>query len=206
MLVVLGGTFDPVHLGHISIATQVREQLDVATVQLMPCAQPVHRHPTNAQASDRLAMLELAVAGHVGLQVNGLELQRGGQSYTVDTLRLLREQTDDTLIFVTGSDAFNGFATWKEPEQILSLANLVICHRPDVPINEDLYANRRIFSIDALKNSSQGKIYAMPVRESPCSSTAVRKAIEQGKQPTDCLTASVLHYITERNLYRSHGA
>ena len=206
MIAILGGTFDPVHLGHISIANQVRQQLGLEQLQLMPCAQPVHRQPAFATASNRLAMLRLALAEHTGLQVNEIELQRGGKSYMVDSLQQLREQTSEPLALVIGADAFNHFNSWRQPEQILALANLVVCCRPGVHIAADLFADARVDSVEQLLAAPHGKIHVITVNENPCSSTAVRTAIAQGGAPADCLPSSVLHYISEHNLYRSHGA
>lgn len=206
MIGVLGGTFDPVHLGHISIALEVAERLQLESLQLVPCHLPVHRDPAHGNSEDRLAMLELAVADHPELQLNDLEIRRGGHSYSVDTLGQLRQQKHTSLVFIMGSDAFNGFLTWKEPQQILSLASLVVCHRPGVPINPDIFAERQITSIEQFAEADHGKILSLAVEENPCASTSVRQSLDRGELPTDCLHPSVLHYIEERNLYRRQGA
>ncbi len=206
MIGMLGGTFDPVHLGHISIALEVAERLQLESLQLVPCHLPVHRDPAHGNPEDRLAMLELAVADYPELQINDLEIRRGGQSYTVDTLKQLRQQNDSSMVFIMGSDAYNGFLDWREPEQILSLASLVVCHRPGVPINPDIFAERQVTSIAEFTAAQQGMILSLAVEENPCASTSVRQSLIRGKLPTDCLHPSVLHYIEERNLYRRQGA
>ena len=206
MIGMLGGTFDPVHLGHISIALEVAERLQLKSLQLVPCHLPVHRNPAHGKTEDRLAMLELAVADHPELQINDLEIRRGGQSYTVDTLSQLRQQNKGSMVFIMGSDAFNGFLDWREPERILSLASLVVCHRPGVRLNPEIFRDRQVTSLEQFAATGHGKILSLVVEENPCSSSAVRQSLAEGELPTDCLHPSVLHYIEERNLYRRQGA
>ncbi|MFA9420257.1 MAG: nicotinate (nicotinamide) nucleotide adenylyltransferase, partial [Gammaproteobacteria bacterium] len=155
---ILGGTFDPIHKGHLQIAEQVLSQLGLDEIHFMPCANPVHRDMPRANNADRLQMIKLAIAGHPGFRLNTLELDRGGQSYMIDTLRQICDQGQfDRIYLVLGADAFNIFHGWKSPHEILALANLVICRRPGIEFNWSNYSNLRVDSIQALKCQVQEK-------------------------------------------------
>ncbi|MDH3859545.1 MAG: nicotinate-nicotinamide nucleotide adenylyltransferase, partial [Gammaproteobacteria bacterium] len=119
MIGILGGTFDPVHEGHFHIAMQVLNRLGLEQVQFVPCALPVHRDEPHASASERCAMIELMIADEVAFVLNTLELDRGGLSFMIDSLREIRVETGSTLVLVLGADAFNDFASWKAPHEIL---------------------------------------------------------------------------------------
>ena len=202
MIGILGGTFDPVHLGHIHIATQVVQRLGLQQLQFMPCAQPVHRNLPHASNEQRCRMIELALRDHESMRLNRLELERDGPSYSVDSLRELRQQTSAVLLLVLGVDAFNGFAGWKAPEEILSLAHLVVCGRPGFTLDTGLFAEHRVESAQALSQRDAGAILALPIEEIDCSSSRVRAELLRGHTPRQYLPAAVADYIDEHNLYR----
>ena len=132
-LAILGGTFDPVHYGHLRAADEVRKALDLPAVRLVPAALPPHREAPLTAARDRVAMLDLAVREFPGLVVDTREIARGGKSYTVDTLRELRsEQPGMPLLLVVGADAFQGLSTWHEWRSIFDLAHVVVVPRPGI--------------------------------------------------------------------------
>ena len=130
---VLGGTFDPIHVGHLAIAEQARDGLDLEEVCFVPAGAPwMKASQSLSSAQDRLYMVRKAVENNPFFRVSTVELERSGPSYTVDTLRELQEEygPDARLFFVLGIDAFARFGEWKEPEEILALATLVVVDRP----------------------------------------------------------------------------
>ncbi|CAN0599975.1 unnamed protein product, partial [Ectocarpus sp. 12 AP-2014] len=128
MHVIYGGTFDPIHNGHLRLAIELKERLGVGEISLVPCHMPPHRDDPGAGSGLRLRLLAMAVEGEPGLLVDDRELQREGASYTADTLRQLRSQLGDQepLVMVVGTDAFAGFDRWREWEQIPQLAHVVV--------------------------------------------------------------------------------
>ena len=131
---MVGGTFDPVHLGHLAMAEAAADCARLDEVLLLPAAVPPHRSAAQAPATDRLEMCRLAVRGHPRLKVSDLELHRPGPSYTVDTLKLLsRQRPRDQLFLVLGWDAARDLKSWREPERVLELARLVVVTRPGWP-------------------------------------------------------------------------
>lgn len=199
---ILGGTFDPVHLGHLHLARQVYSQLGLQQLQFMPCSIPVHRQQPRASASQRCAMLELAIESQPGFELNPLELERGGPSYSIDSLRLIRRDTDATLVLVMGTDAFNGFASWKDPGGILQLAHLVVCHRPGVTPTRDLYQDRLVASSEHLAAAAAGSIMMLEIDANDCSSSGVRELLAAGDTTNRCLDPAIADYIKRHHLYR----
>lgn len=132
MIGVLGGTFDPVHFGHLRPALEVRQALGLEELRLIPLRQAVHRSQPQASPEQRLAMLRLAVQGAEGLRIDDRELRRVGESYTYDTLVDLRAESGPAvgLCLLVGADAFRGFLSWHRPDDILSLAHLIVMRRP----------------------------------------------------------------------------
>lgn len=128
---IVGGTFDPIHLGHVAMAEAAADCAGLDLVLLVPAAEPPHRAPAAAPAADRLEMARLAAAGHPRLAVSDVELRRPGPSYTVDTLRVLTaERPGDELHLVLGADAARDLRTWRAPDEVLRLARLVVVSRP----------------------------------------------------------------------------
>ena len=202
MIGILGGTFDPVHEGHFHLATQVHTRLGLEQVQFMPCAVPVHRSQPHASATDRCAMIELMIADQAAFALNTLELDRSGPSYSVDSLRQIREQCDATLVMVVGADAFNDFASWKSPQEILRLAHLAVCYRPGFEVDQNIFSQHRVETTRELVEQPTGAILMLEVDAIDCSSSAVRAALETGNLPGRCLHLAVASYIDKHNLYR----
>lgn len=208
MLGILGGTFDPIHLGHTHIANQVIKRLDLEQVQFMPCALPVHRGSPHASASQRCEMIELAISANPGFALNRLELQREGPSYMIDSLRSLRQEQaragdDRQLALILGADAFNGFAAWKSPADILEIAHLVVCCRPGYVVDEQLFAAHRVDHADELRQRRSGGILLLAVDAIDCSASELRTALRQGLATDQYLDAAVARYIDQHNLYRN---
>jgi nicotinate-nucleotide adenylyltransferase len=205
---ILGGTFDPIHLGHTHIASQVVARLGLQRLQFMPCALPVHRGSPHASAQQRCEMIELAIENTPAFSLNRIELQRDGPSYTIDSLRRIRQNAGfrpgtDCLVLILGADAFNGFADWKSPRQILELAHLVICCRPGVEVDADLFAAHRVATPEQLRERNAGAILVLAVDAPDCSSSMVRGVLQQGLSARQYLCAAVADYIDEHNLYRN---
>ena len=203
MIGILGGTFDPIHKGHLHIAEAVLSSLDLAQLQFIPSANQVHRDTPGGTAHQRCEMIELAIAGRSRFTLNTLELDRGGPSYTVDTLQALSETTTSALLMIIGADAFNCFMDWKSQDRILSLCNLIVCHRPDIVVERTIYSTRWVDSLEQLAASKAGAIFNFKVDDCSCSSSDIRLAVNEGFIHSPCLNEDVADYIQSNNLYRS---
>lgn len=211
-LVLMGGTFDPIHHGHLRLALEVRELLGVESLQLVPSATPVHRAATQVSAQDRLAMLRLAVASESGLEVDPCEIERDSASYTALTLAHKRQQigADRPLCWVMGADSFLTFLNWREPETILSLAHLVVINRPGYPLAPslpllDLMAERQTFQVGDLAVKPAGSILMWTLPELEVSATAVRDLIAAGRSPRYLIPDLVWDYIKTHQLYGANA-
>jgi len=201
---ILGGTFDPVHKGHLQIAEQVLSLLGLDELHFLPCANPVHRDLPQASNADRLQMIKLAIADCTRFRLNTLELERGGQSYMIDSLRQICNQGQfDRVYLVLGVDAFNDFQGWKSPDEILQLVHLLVCRRPGFDLNWSNYAKYRVDSVRALKDRKHGGILALDIDESPCSSSCIKQQLQNSvsAQTLDCLPEAVQQFIMSNHLY-----
>ena len=205
MIGIFGGTFDPIHNGHTHIARAAASVLRLGQMHFVPCAQPVHRAPPRATVEQRCAMIDLAIADEPLMQLNRLEVERGGPSYTVDTLREFRRRHERGLVLLLGADAFNGFESWKHPDEVLRLANLVICIRPGTEVDRECYADRRVQTAEDLLRHPAGAILVLEVEAPDCSSSGVRAALDNGEIPLYCLHPAVADYIRQQRIYRSPG-
>ncbi|HEX3125037.1 MAG TPA: nicotinate-nucleotide adenylyltransferase, partial [Rhodanobacteraceae bacterium] len=188
-IAILGGTFDPVHNGHLRVAWEAGEALD-ADVRLMPAYVPPHRPPPIASAAQRVRLLRAALAGQARLQLDERELQRNAPSYTVETLREMRDEFGlvRPLILLIGADAFAGLPSWHEWRALFDLAHIAVLTRPghglDVP--DELHAEiepRRAASARDLQASAAGKVLGVPVTPLEISASAVRALLAQGREP-----------------------
>jgi len=190
---VLGGTFDPVHTGHVTVASQCRERLGLTEVLLVPSYLPPHRQPPAAPAADRLVMTRLATAGVEGVGVDDLEVRRGGVSFAVETLRELRQRDPGSdVVLLLGEDAALEFGSWHAPEEIGRLARLAVFNRgAEARPRRDALA-RAGLPVDTI---------LLEVESPPVSATEVRRRLGTGEELKGMLHASVLEYIRERGLY-----
>lgn len=210
--VLYGGTFDPVHLGHVAVACAARDALE-ATVAFMPAADPPHRAPPGAGAADRAAMLELAIAGEAGLALDLRELRREGRSWTVDTLRALRAEIGDDapVALLVGADSFAALPTWKSWRELFGLAHFVVAGRdgsPDdaglVPELAEVVAGRVAVSSDALRSLPAGRVLHLRQPLFPHSASEVRARIAAGLPWGALVPARVAAYIRAHRLYGGH--
>jgi len=214
---LLGGTFDPVHYGHLRLADDVRAALALPEVRLIPAGDPPHRSAPNASASDRLAMLELARVEFPGLAVDPREIDRGGKSYTVLTLEALRaEDSRRPLLWIIGADALIGLPQWHRWRELFDLAHLVVAERPGILLDHALPAalapewKARLISDPALlREQPFGAIYRQRVTPQPISASAIRATIARGGDSVagvrGLLPDGVLAYIGRHGLYRVHS-
>ena len=196
-IVVFGGTFNPVHNGHMYLAQQFENLLKAQRVLLIPTFVPPHKRvPDLASAKDRLAMCRLACA-ETTYEASDLEIRRGGASYTSDTLlELKRENPDAEIYFITGEDMFLTLDRWHESEQIYSLAT--ICAAPR---SEDGLERLQAYA-DRLKKRG-AKVILQNIDYLPISSTMVRHAVQQGRDISALVPSGVAQYIEENGLYRN---
>lgn len=212
LLVLYGGTFDPVHNGHLAIACAARDLLGVP-VHLMPAADPPHRAAPGADAATRAALLDLAVAGEAGLHVDRRELQRVGRSWTVDTLRALRGSAPERPVaLLLGADGFRGLPQWKEWRALFALAHFVVAERAGDPLDRDLpaalaecLAGRWTTDPGDLRAVPAGRVLRLRQPLSPESATEVRRRIAAGEPWQVMVPAAVAARITTDGLY-AHGA
>ena len=206
--VLYGGTFDPVHEGHLAIPRSARDALE-ATVHLMPAADPPHRAPPGASARDRVAMLRLALRGEPGLALDLRELGREGRSWTVDTLRALREGVGSAapVALLVGADSFAGLPQWKEWEALFGLAHFVVASRDGTPL-EDLPAplarvleGRRAASAQALREAPAGQVWCLRQPLHPQSASDIRARIAGGRPWRHLVPDAVAAYIQAGGLY-----
>ena len=203
--VLYGGTFDPVHCGHLAVARAARDALDT-TVALMPAADPPHRAAPGAAAPQRVAMLELAIAGETGLALDTRELHRDGPSWTVDTLRALRAEIGDdvAVALLVGADGFAALPTWKEWRALFALAHFVLAERTAAAWLPELaaaVAGREAGSPDALRSAAAGRVLRLHQPLFPHSATEVRARIAAGRDWEALVPAPVAGYIRAHGLY-----
>jgi nicotinate-nucleotide adenylyltransferase len=203
MIGILGGTFDPIHNGHLQIANQVFSALKLDQIQFMPCAIPVHRMQPQTPSIHRQKMIEIALSEYEYFEINTLELERNGLSYTVDSLKKIRQCSSTPLALILGADAFNGFPGWKLPDEILAMANIVVCQRPRVEINYDQFQDHWVTSAENFLTSATGSIFKLKIDELDCSSSQVRKSLAAGESVDHWLRPGIASYIQSNQLYRS---
>ncbi len=212
---ILGGTFDPVHYGHLHLAQDIRRALALPQVRLVPAGDPPHRGGPAATAADRIAMLELAVRESPGLLVDPREVERGGKSYTVLTLEELRaEGAARPTLLCLGADAFHGLPTWHRWHDVFRLAHVVVAVRPGIDFDGDMPAalgrewlSRRVTDPAVLHSTPAGAIYRQAVTPWPISATQIRMQLARGElgraAVVQLLPPAVLAYIDLHRLYLS---
>lgn len=204
---IFGGTFDPVHFGHLRPVLEVLEELSLAEVRLIPVHVPPHRDTPSVSSAERLELLRLAVAGVPGLVVDDRETRRPGPSYTVDTLADLRgEFPHRSLCLILGMDSFLGLPSWHRWQELTRYAHLVVLDRPGCApptsgVLADWLAERRIETPEPLRTSSAGAVYFHPVTQLDISATMIRRLIAAGRLPRFLVPEAVWRRITEQGLY-----
>jgi nicotinate-nucleotide adenylyltransferase len=207
MIGVFGGTFDPIHYGHLRPVEEVMHALALEQVCYVPARQPPHRPPPVASIEQRLHMVELALAGKPGFYIDQRELERPGPSYTVDTLESLRaEFSARCLCLIMGFDAFLGIESWHRWPRLLELAHIVIMHRPggwesSVKGLPGWVQTRLCQDRTQLIGKPAGLLLVQAVTPQPISASELRVAIATGESVQDLLPETVWRYIRENKLY-----
>ena len=205
---VLGGTFDPVHYGHLRTALEVRDYLQISDFRFLPAGSPPHRSDPVTDGRHRLAMLGLAFSIDCGFRIDQRELNRDGPSYMTDTLRDMRAEVGHApLILVVGQDCASTLDSWYQWREIFLLAHLVIMTRPgdagnySTDLDHEL-GGRRIGSLSDLHNRASGCVMKIEVTGLSVSSSRIRKMLRAGKSPRFLLPEPVMDYIREQGLYQ----
>lgn len=207
MIGIYGGTFDPVHYGHLRSALEVKTIFGLTEVRLIPSAQPPHRLQPSASAQMRVQMLDLAIANQSGLICDTRELDREGRSYMIDTLKSLHQDfPDQTLLLLIGCDAFNFLSAWHQWQQLFDYAHIVVMTRPGFTTQKlnKFFTDRQVFQKDELSLMSAGKLLFQPITPLDISATAIRRMIAEKQNPRFLLPDVVLEYIKQNQLYEQH--
>ena len=196
---ILGGTFDPIHMGHLITAEIVRVSAALDEIIFIPAARPPHKeNKGEAPAEDRLLMVQCAVEGNPSFSVSDIELKREGPSYTVDTIAVLSEQLRGAeLFFITGADAMNDLYRWHDPVRLLHSCTFIVAARQGVELDESRLAEQ--FSPE-----QRSRIRIVPTPHLEISSTMIRMRVRAGMSIRYLVPRAVEHYIEERGLYRAH--
>lgn len=199
-----GGTFDPIHFGHLRPALEVLNALHLDEMRFVPAYQPVHRALPQVSADQRCEMIELAIQNQPKFKLDRIEIEMGGPSYMVNTLKTLKHQEPDaTFVLMMGTDAFAKFDAWQDYLGILKLANLVVTHRPGEPVPADGEVGR-LFHEYWAPNLTQdaGQILDLPITQLDLSATALRSYLSHGDSVDYLMPSKVADYIREHQLYQ----
>jgi nicotinate-nucleotide adenylyltransferase len=202
---VLGGTFDPPHLGHLVIAEEARSVLGLDRVLFMPAASPPHKRVRAiTPAATRVAMTRVAVRGNPAFEVSTIESRRRGPSYTVDTLRELKRLNPRTaLTLILGEDSLRELGTWREPEQILTLARLAVARRTEAARSRRTARAHADASVARrLDGALAGRVRWLATPLIAISSTDLRARARRGRTLTYLVPAGVERYVRRHGLYR----
>ena len=218
---LFGGTFNPIHIGHLRIAGEIKEHFSLDGILFIPTGIPPHKEDSEViDPVHRLHMVELAIAPYKDFTVSSIEVERKGVSYSIDTIKTLQKEMGHTveLYFIVGSDAFLEIRTWKDVDELLTLCNFIVIPRPGHRFIDlkgiDIPSLNRISAVD-LDKLDRGEISRLPAtlteryclfleRITPCdiSSTELRRLIKEKKEVKNLLPESVLLYIMKQGLYR----
>lgn len=202
-----GGTFDPIHYGHLRTAFEMLQALRFHEVRFIPCGDPPHRGTTIADAELRFQMVHVAIAGQDGFVSDDRELRRDGPSYSIDTLIGLREEfPDQSLGLILGMDAFLGLHKWHRWDEILDVAHIVVAHRPgwrapDIGPLGELITEHGTHRVDDLHAATHGRIHIHAVTQLEIASTEIRDLVAAGRDPRFLMPDAVREVIEETGVY-----
>ncbi len=200
---IFGGTFDPIHNGHINSVASLLDEFYFKTIYLLPSSTPPHRAPTFFTAEDRLKMVELAIENYARLKADDRESRSGVVSYTIDTLISFRSQfPDDSLAFIAGMDAFLQMPGWKRWQDYLHYAHIIVMQRPGYDPADDAWGQDCV-TVDKAQilNSTAGRIYYADSMLVDISSTVIRKKLKAGQNLDSEIPGPVINYIRTKQLY-----
>jgi len=206
---VFGGTFDPIHYGHLRSAFEILQALRFDEVRFIPCGDPPHRGNTVADAGLRYRMVSAAIAGQDGFVSDDRELRRKGLSYSIDTLNSLREEFPDrSLGLIVGMDAFLDLPEWHRWDEILNVAHIIVAHRPGWKAPDrgplgSLIAEHGTHQVDDLHQAMCGRIHIHAVTQLEIASTEIRELVAAGRDPRFLMPDAVRDVIKETGIYMS---
>lgn len=214
---ILGGTFDPIHNGHLRLALEALEQCNLSSVRFIPAGTPPHRNAPHAGAQQRLDMVRLAVQGNTAFVVDEREVHRPDPCYTVDTLTGLRAElgAQQPLCLLMGGDAFLQLHTWHEWEKLFELAHIVVMQRPGRNVGAEIdqahpalrrhYHERLRASAEALRTAASGTVLVIDMPALEISATDIRRRCSDGRSIRYLLPDAVADYIHTHRLYNAHA-
>lgn len=206
---IFGGTFDPIHYGHLRTAFEMLQVLRFDEVRFIPCGDPPHRGITYADAELRYRMVDAAIKGQEGFLSDDRELRREGPSYSIDTLTDLREEFPErSLVLIVGMDAFLELPKWHRWDEILNFAHIVVAHRPgwrvpDIGELGNLIAENGTHRVDDLHEVTHGRIHIHAATQLEIASTEIRDLVATGRDPRFLMPDAVRDVIKQTNLYMS---
>ena len=208
---VFGGTFDPVHFGHLRLVEEARQQLRLSKVRWIPAGQPRHRAAPQVTAQQRLDMVRLAVMNNPAFELDSIEVESEQPSYTVPTLERLRCEMgqQQPLVLLLGADAFVGLPTWHRWRELLDLTHIAVSHRPGFPIAltslpaelAECYESHRFVDPGELAQRPAGGIVDFAMTQLAISATQIRRLLMDGESPRYLLPDPVIEYIAQHQLY-----
>lgn len=211
---LLGGTFDPIHYGHLRLAEEMADALDLATVRFLPAGTPPHRGRPAAQAADRMAMVKLAIAGNDRFALDEHEVHKTEPCYMVDTLSALRAEVGNAvpIVLFLGADAFAGLPSWHDWRRLFGLAHLAVARRPgdggpdwQARLPAELaaeFATRHAPEPGILRASPTGRVFLQGITQLDISASGIRALLAAGRRPRYLMPDAVLDYIDSNRLYR----
>jgi len=204
---IFGGTFDPIHKGHLNTVSSVRKQCNLERVHFIPASIPPHRDIPGATAQQRLEMVTIAIAGYPGFDVDDRELRRDTPSYTFDTVKSLQEDNPGrNYCFILGVDAFVGLEKWYRWRDLLDQVHFIIMQRPGWQAPSPLpiwWSERRMSDCDKLRGKACGGIVEIEVEPNPVSATEIRYGVANNVDISPMVTDAVRNYICSNNLYQN---
>jgi nicotinate-nucleotide adenylyltransferase len=205
---ILGGTFDPIHHGHLRLAIEAQEALEIEEVRLIPARQSPHRQPPQASPEQRLKMIELATANIEGVIVDDRELHREGKSYTIDTVKSLRDEySQSTIALIVGMDAFKTLNTWRDWMSILDYVHIILADRSEStadfsePELKEFYLQNKSTNLSDAMQRPAGQILKIDIPKLDISSTHIRQQLVNNLDVRYLLPTNVNDYINEESIY-----
>jgi len=197
MIGIYGGSFDPVHLGHLQTAISIKNELNIDRLFMLPCFEPVHKNSLNYTSKQRLQMLDLAIKEFNCLEIDTREILRGGSSFMIDTLLDLKESfKNESICLIIGMDSFIKFNTWKNWDEFSKLIHLVVLPRNgDQPVSKTLTTFETVENIEQLKSNSSGHLYFSNSQMIDISSSAIRGKIAANQNLDNLLPISIINFL-----------